>query len=87
MVFDSGLFCEHVRWHVTISSCRRFAARCDVSAATVSRVQNGHVPGLIEFVAMCNGMNVNPQQYFVKVGETKSAKQLKMFGTWTGERQ
>ncbi|MBB2708161.1 MULTISPECIES: helix-turn-helix domain-containing protein [Rhizobium] len=42
---------------------RSAAAQADVSAATLSRVENGHLPDLATFAKICRWLNVDPAQF------------------------
>jgi transcriptional regulator with XRE-family HTH domain len=48
---------------------RSAAAEADVSSATLSRVENGHMPDLMTFAKICKWLEVDPRE-FLGVGFT-----------------
>lgn len=42
---------------------RTAAADADVSPATLSRVQNGHMPDLVTFAKICRWLEVDPREF------------------------
>lgn len=42
---------------------RAAAAEADVSSATLSRVENGHMPDLVTFAKICRWLEVDPREF------------------------
>ena len=42
---------------------RAAAAEADVSSATLSRVDNGHMPDLLTFAKICRWLDVDPREF------------------------
>lgn len=42
---------------------RAAAAEADVSSATLSRVENGHMPDLLTFAKICRWLEVDPREF------------------------
>ena len=51
---------------------RAAAAEADVSSATLSRVENGHMPDLVTFAKICRWLEVDPRE-FLGVSADESA--------------
>jgi transcriptional regulator with XRE-family HTH domain len=52
---------------------RSLAARIDVSAATISRCENGKMPDLVSYTKLCYYIG-QPLDYFIKVDAKKNKK-------------
>lgn len=53
---------------------RAAAAEADVSSATLSRVENGHMPDLVTFAKICRWLEVDPREFLgVSADETAPA--------------
>lgn len=62
--FDGKKFMEHVRGETRDPSLREIAMKVGVSASTLSRIDNGAIPDLNIFMAICAACEMNPGDYF-----------------------
>ena len=53
-----------VRDTAKINSLRDIEARCGVSASTLSRLDNGHMPDMQTFMSLCEAFRLLPGDYF-----------------------
>jgi transcriptional regulator with XRE-family HTH domain len=63
---------ELVREKRGISGVRAAAAEVEISAATFSRIENGHMPDLETFAKICKWLEVDPTAY-LGLDSTKKA--------------
>jgi transcriptional regulator with XRE-family HTH domain len=55
---------------------RAAAIEADVSPATLSRVENGHMPDLATFAKLCKWLQRDPRE-FLGLGETETSEERK----------
>lgn len=65
-VFNTAMFMSDVRLKTKTESLREIEAATGISASTFSRIQNGHVPAMDVFLAICSKCQLQPQNYFDK---------------------
>lgn len=62
--FNQVLFCVTLRKHIGDTPLREVSAAAGVSTSTVSRIQNGGLPDIETFAALCIWMGIHPGTFF-----------------------
>ena len=65
LTFDTKRFMKDIRAKCNAEGLRGMADECGVSASTLSRWDNGHLPGMEEFISVAEILMLRPGDYFV----------------------
>jgi transcriptional regulator with XRE-family HTH domain len=74
--FDTKKFVEAIRKKRGKQTQRQLGFHIGLSAATISRVENGKEPDLNTFFRLCEWLCMNPQEFHTKASGQKAAEIL-----------